>query len=101
MSNHTIILPEETYKVLLEVAREQGLTPENWIAAQLSRELVLPNATPMPEPLLSELTADLIGVIDSQAEPHYQSQETHFGEQLAKKFSKQKIRNTAVKPSFL
>ncbi|NES72683.1 MAG: hypothetical protein F6K24_49550 [Okeania sp. SIO2D1] len=38
MSNHTIILPEETYKALLEVARKQGLTPENWIAAQLSME---------------------------------------------------------------
>ena len=101
MSNHTIILPEETYKVLLEVATEQGLTPENWIAAQLSKERVLPNATPTPEPLLSELTADLIGAIDSQAEPHYQSHKTHFGEQLAKKLSKQGIRNTAVKPSFL
>ena len=67
MSNHTIILPEETYKVLLEVATEQGLTPENWIAAKLSRERVLGNATPTPETLLSELTADLIGAIDSQA----------------------------------
>ncbi|WP_210407562.1 hypothetical protein [Hydrocoleum sp. CS-953] len=67
MSNHTIILPEQTYKVLLEVAREQGLTPENWIAAQLPKERVVPNATPMPEPMLSELTEDLIGAIDSQA----------------------------------
>ncbi|MGD1716941.1 hypothetical protein [Dapis sp. BLCC M172] len=67
MSNHTIILPEQTYKVLLEVAREQGLTPENWIAAQLPKERVVPNATPTPEPLLSELTGDLIGAIDSQA----------------------------------
>ncbi|MEB3340737.1 hypothetical protein [Okeania sp.] len=67
MSNHTIILPEQTYKVLLEVARQQGITPENWIAAQLSKERVLPNTTPTPEPLLSELTGDLIGAIDSQA----------------------------------
>ncbi|GGA23679.1 hypothetical protein [Okeania sp. KiyG1] len=88
MANHTMILPEETYKVLLEVAREQGLTPENWIAAQLSKQRVQPNATPTAETLLSELTADLIGAIDSQAEPRYQSQKTHFGEQLAKKLSK-------------
>ncbi|NER08858.1 MAG: hypothetical protein F6K17_43230 [Okeania sp. SIO3C4] len=100
MSNHTIILPEQTYKVLLEVATEQGLTPKNWIAAQLSKERIVPNATTTPEPLLSELTADLIGAIDSRAEPHHQYQKTHFGEQLAKKLSKQGIINTPIQPSF-
>ena len=91
MSNHTIILPEQTYKTLLEVAREQGLTPENWIAFQLSKERVLPNAAPKQEQLLSELTGDLIGAIDSKVEPHYQSKKTDFGELLAKKVSKQGI----------
>lgn len=91
MSNHTITLPEQTYKALLEIAREQGLTPENWIAVQLSKERVMPNAAPTQEPFLSELTGDLIGAIDSRKKPHYQSNKTHFGELLAKKLSKQGI----------
>ena len=92
MSNRTITLPEPTYKALLEVAIEQSLTPENWIAAQLSKEEVLPNAAPREKRLLSELTGDLIGAIDSQAEPHHQYKKTNFGEQLAAKLSKQGIR---------
>ena len=59
MSNHTIILPEKTYKALLEVAGEQGLSPENWIASQLYEK------RPAEQPL-SEQIGDLIGVIDSQ-----------------------------------
>jgi len=62
MSDRTIILPEETYKVLLEVAREQGLSPEHWIASQLSEK----RSVQQP---LSEKIGDLIGVIDSQKEP--------------------------------
>jgi len=92
MSNRTITLPEPTYEALLEIAREQGLTPENWIAAQLSKEGVLPNVAPTEKRLLSELTGDLIGAIDSQAEPHHQYEKTPFGEQLAAKLSKQGIR---------
>lgn len=87
MSYRTIILPEETYKVLLEVAREQGLSPENWIASQLSEKRF------SQEPL-SEKIGDLIGAIDSQAEPHYPVKKTTFGEQLATKLSKQGIKRS-------
>ncbi len=87
MSNHTIVLPEETYKVLLEVAREQGLSPENWIASQLSEK-------PSTRQPLSDKIGDLIGAIDSQAEPHYRVKKTTFGEQIATKLSKQGIRRS-------
>ncbi|MDJ1182189.1 hypothetical protein [Roseofilum casamattae] len=58
MSNYTIALSEQTYQSLLEVARKQGLTPEDWIAAQL------PRPQQEPQPLL-EKNRDLIGAIDS------------------------------------
>lgn len=65
MSNYTITLPEETYKTLLEIAEEQGLTPENWIASQIVKKQ-------SEEKLLSKKIGDLIGTIDSQTEPHHQ-----------------------------
>nr|WP_202225051.1 type II toxin-antitoxin system ParD family antitoxin [Okeania sp. KiyG1] len=43
-------------------------------ALQLLQEREMETTTPTSEPLLSELTGDLIGAIDSQAEPHHQSQ---------------------------
>ena len=82
MSSHTITLSEHTYQALLEVAQKQGLTPENWILSQLER--LQPEAEP-----LSEKIGDLIGTIDSQAEPLHQFQSTDFGEQIATKLSKQ------------
>ncbi len=85
MSQHTLILSEQTYQALLEVAQKQGLTPESWILSQL--EQPQPEAEP-----LSEKIGDLIGAIDSQMEPHHQVQSTDFGEQIATKLSKQGLR---------
>lgn len=82
MSLHTITLSEQTYQALLEVAQKQGLTPETWILSQL--ELPQPEAEP-----LSEKIGDLIGAIDSQAEPLHQFHSKDFGEQIATKLSKQ------------
>ncbi len=85
MSEHTLILSEQTYQALLEVAQKQGVTPERWILSQLEQ------AEPESEPL-SEKIGDLIGAIDSQMEPHHQVQSTDFGEQIARKLSKQGLR---------
>ena len=85
MSSHTITLSEHTYQALLEVAQKQGLTPETWILSQLA--LPQPEAEP-----LSEKIGDLIGAIDSQAEPLHQFQSTDFGEHIANKLSKQGLR---------
>lgn len=84
MSNYTINLDKEIYQTLLEVSQSQGLTPENWIAAQLSHQQA--EAEPLPEKI-----GDLIGAIDSQAEPHHQFNPTEFGEQVATKLSQQGI----------
>jgi hypothetical protein len=85
MSEHTLILSEQTYQALLEVAQKQGLTPESWILSQLEQ----PQSEAEP---LSEKIGDLIGAIDSQMEPHHQVQPTDFGEQIATKLSKQGLR---------
>jgi hypothetical protein len=74
MSNYTITLPEKTYKTLLEIAKEQGLTPESWIASQIFKKQ-------SEEKLLSEQIGDLIGAIDSKTEPYHQFKKTDFGEQ--------------------
>jgi hypothetical protein len=82
MSEHTIILSEQTYQALMEEVQRQGLTPENWIVSQLSQSQSEPQ-------LLSEKIGDLIGAIDSQVEPHHHFKSTDFGEQIATKLSKQ------------
>ena len=81
MSEHPLILSEQTYQALLEVAQKQGLTPESWILSRLEQ------AESEAEPL-SEKIGDLIGAIDSQMEPHYQVQSTDFSEQIDTKLSK-------------
>jgi len=82
MSNYTITLSEQTYHSLLEVVEKQGLTPEAWIMAQLPK----PQANDQP---LSGKIDDLIGAIESSAQPHHQFKPTAFGEQIARKLSKQ------------
>lgn len=69
MNEHQIALPKQTYQTLLAVAQQQGVTPADWIASQLS--LAVPKEQP-----LTELIADLIGSIDSQAEPRSQANNT-------------------------
>ena len=84
MTDYNITLPEQTYRRLCAIAREQGISPESWIAAQL------PEATVAAQPL-SDLLAGLTGAIDSQSEPRHSFQKTAFGEGLAAKLAKQGI----------
>jgi len=85
MLEHQITLPETTYNALLTLAQQQGMTPADWIASQLS------STVPQEQPL-SALIADLIGAIDSQTELHPSSQTTPFGEAIATKLARQGIR---------
>jgi hypothetical protein len=85
MSEHQIPLPETVYQSLLNVAQQQGITPADWIAAQLS--FVIPEDQPLPN-----LMADLIGAIDSQTEPHPPIQKPPFGEGVAAKLMQQGLR---------
>lgn len=85
MLEHQITLPEKTYHTLLVVAQQQGITPADWIASQLSSAI-------SEEQPLSDLIADLVGAIDSQTEPHPLIQRTPFGEGIATKLGQQGLR---------
>ncbi|NJP09659.1 MAG: hypothetical protein HC866_09365 [Leptolyngbyaceae cyanobacterium RU_5_1] len=85
MSEYQITLPEKVYHTLLTIAEQQGITPADWIAAQLS-------TTTSEEQPLPNLLADLVGAIDSRAEPRHQFQKTRFGEGIAAKLARQGLR---------
>jgi hypothetical protein len=86
MSERQLFLPDKVYAHLLAVADAQGVSPTEWIASNL------PASEPsQPAPNLVKDVSDLIGSIDSRAEPHQTYQKTAFGEGLALKLAKQGI----------
>ncbi|HEY9646814.1 MAG TPA: hypothetical protein V6C88_10610 [Chroococcidiopsis sp.] len=85
MAEYQITLPEAVYHKLLSTAQQQGITPAAWIAIHL------PLAPPVEQPL-PDLLADLVGAIDSQAEPIHPFQKTPFGEGIAAKLAQQGLR---------
>jgi hypothetical protein len=85
MAEYQITLPETVYYTLLSVAQQQGITPADWIAVHL------PLAPPQEQPL-PDLLNDLVGAIDSQAEPPHLFQKTPFGEGIAAKLARQGLR---------
>lgn len=84
MSEHLISLPENVYCQLLAVAKTQGMTPADWIAAQL------PHDADLQSPLSSSLSG-LIGAINSQVKPSPSYEKTAFGEAIASKLARQGI----------
>ncbi len=83
MSEHFIFLPENVYTHLLAVAEMQGMTPADWIAAQLPPDAPQENSLSL---------SGLIGAINSQVEPSPSYEETAFGEAIASKLARQGIR---------
>ncbi len=78
-------LPDKVYEALATAAREDGLTPAEWLAIHLHVTDASTHERPLPE-LLTGLT----GVIDSG-----ETQSTHrtaFSIALAEKFQKQGLR---------
>ena len=84
MSEYQISLPEEIYSSLLAAACAKGISPADWIASQLT------TASAGASTIAS--TADLIGAIDSQQEPHQNYETTFLGEAIADKLAKQGIK---------
>lgn len=87
MAQHTITLSESTYHSLLAAAEAQGMSPESWIASQLSPS----NQIPQPS---SDFPADLIGVINSKVQPFQGKpvdEDDLFGQCLVEKMAKQGI----------
>jgi|HubBroStandDraft_6_1064221.scaffolds.fasta_scaffold453876_2 hypothetical protein len=82
-----IELPDDLYRDLESVARDQGLTPADWIAATLPSRS---GASGRQE--LYGLLEGLIGAVDSAKEPWSGEPITAFGELIARKFEKQGLR---------
>jgi hypothetical protein len=80
-----IELPDELYRDLEKVAREQGLTPADWIAATLPSRSI-------DEQPLSELLEGLVGAVDSTNEPRSGHSRTPLSELIARKLEKQGLR---------
>jgi hypothetical protein len=77
----------EVYKDLEKVAREQGLSPGDWIAA------TLPSGSGSTEERpLSELLYGLIAAVDSTKGPRSGNARTPFGELIARKLQRQGLR---------
>ena len=84
MSKYQISLPDSVYENLLAVAAMQGVTPADWIAAQLPAFAEEPKSLP-------DLLYGLVGAINSQEEPRPSYNKTAFGEAIAAKLAKQGI----------
>ena len=77
-------LPDEIYEALTNAAREDGLTPAEWLALRLNAE-ESDRERPLPE-----LTEGLTGVIDSTETQS--TRQTAFSTALAEKFRRQVLR---------
>jgi hypothetical protein len=84
--SQTIELPDKVYEALASAAREDGLTPAEWLAIHLQ---VADDST--QERALQELLTSLTGAIDS-SENCQGIQHTAFSTALAEKFQKQGLR---------
>lgn len=82
MSDRQISLPEEVYCKLVAIADSSGVSPAEWVAAQLPTE---------PEQYAPDSVWELIGAINSQEEPHQPYDKNPLGEAIAAKLAKQGI----------
>jgi hypothetical protein len=86
MAEHQIYLPDQVYDRLLAAAQTRGISPTEWIVSNLpDQDSNQPGSNSFKD------VSDLIGSIDSRAEPHQSYQKTAFGEALALKLAKQGI----------
>lgn len=93
-TTHQVELPDEVYRIARRAAEQEGVTPEEWIAATVFRAgLPVPTTGGLASVAhtLSEALAGLIGVVDSRSEPVHQPRRTAVGDLIAEKFRKQGI----------
>ncbi|MBV9036661.1 MAG: hypothetical protein JO182_19385 [Acidobacteriaceae bacterium] len=92
---HQLELPDEVYQKLEMSAKEQGVTPAEWIAARLSHHHVnnAEGGQGSPEEQsLSETLREYIGVIDSSQEPYSADERTPLGDMVAEQLASQGIK---------
>ncbi len=92
---HQLELPDEVYQKLELLAKEQGVTPAEWIAARLSHhhgnDAEAGQDSPEEQPL-SETLRGYIGVIDSSKELYSDDERTPLGDLVAEKLTSQGIK---------
>ena len=89
---HQVELPDDVYQIAERAARQEGITPEEWISATVSRvgKPVPADEVPGKRPL-SEVLHGLVGVVDSRADQRHEPRRTAVGDLIAEKFRKQGI----------
>src|SRR5687768_2568509 len=88
---HHVELPDHVYQIAEQAAAREGITPEGWIAATVSRVGVLvPDKVPSEGPL-SEVLQGLVGVVDSRTDPRHDPHRTAVGDLIAAKFTRQGV----------
>ncbi len=92
---HQLELPDEVYQKLEMLAKEQGVTPAEWIAARLSHhrgnDAEEGQDLPQQQSLLETLRG-YIGVIDSSQKPYSDDERTPLGDMVAEKLASQGIK---------
>lgn len=89
---HHVPFPDSVYQIAERAAKREGLSPEEWIVATVSRA-----AAPVPadevqgESPLSEVLQGLVGVVDSRTDPRPEPRRTAVGDLIAEKFRKQGV----------
>lgn len=87
---HQVELPDHVYQIAQQAAEREGVTPEEWIAATLSRA-----GTPVPaeaeERPVSDVLRGLVGSFDSSQEDYSGRQISPMAEMVADKLQRQGI----------
>jgi hypothetical protein len=84
--SRTLELPDDVYSALERAALEEGLSPGEWVAAQLPGRQASADGRS-----LSEILQDVVGAIDSTAD-HLPAHRSAYGDALSAKFEKQGLR---------
>jgi hypothetical protein len=84
-------LPLSLYQKLQSLAEVEHTDPVGMIEKLVTDADRYQNGLSEEQPL-SNLIADLIGAIDSQAEPRFQTKNTPFGKSIATKLSRQGLK---------
>src|SRR3954447_4718011 len=91
-----IEVSEATYETIEALAREKGLTPSEWVVAQIPASHGLVDAeggnSSHKEQTLADTLQGYIGVIDSSKEQYPNAERTPLGDMVAEKLAEQGIK---------
>jgi|SRR5687768_8213192 hypothetical protein len=91
---HQVELPDHVYQIAQEAAAREGITPEEWIAATVSRVGTPVSAnedTAADERSVSDVLRGLVGSFDSSQEDYSSREIGPMAEMVADKLQKQGI----------